>query len=363
MVSNTEIAELFDDMASLLEMKGDSIFKIRAYQRAARIIGQLPTPLDQAVKDGVNLMSIPGIGKAISSKIEEMVSTGKVATYERLKGELSPKNPESLYAHPLTGRYGGFIPRSEPLGPTTMSESQSERPSVPYQEFSESLTELVRNEPEAVWHLKQAVQSGREWHLALLEAMGMWTIPEEEVHGRHYTYLVQGEAFDWLILAERLCGELDGMVPMEEKEQLLFQGRLPDGISTAEFQDLIGHNKHRAFLNYWYGVVVEEALQLAVEEEVRKQHLARGFSDSEALVEEAFMRIYDDTRSNLVKEFLKGKGDPRRKTLSLTEMKEFTYQLFKRRLKFWDPARVASDTRKGLEKLSKLRAYGPSVAD
>ncbi len=96
MVSNKEIAELFDNMASLLEMKGDSIFKIRAYQRAARIIEQMPTPLDQAIKDGVNLMSIPGIGKAISNKIEEMVFTGKVATYERLKGELSSKNLEGL---------------------------------------------------------------------------------------------------------------------------------------------------------------------------------------------------------------------------------------------------------------------------
>ena len=96
MVSNKEIAELFDGMASLLETKGDSIFKIRAYRRAARIIEQLPTPLDQTIKDGVDLMSIPGIGKAISNKIKEMVSTGKVATYEKLKDELQPKNLERL---------------------------------------------------------------------------------------------------------------------------------------------------------------------------------------------------------------------------------------------------------------------------
>ena len=230
-----------------------------------------------------------------------------------------------------------------------MSESQWESPFTPRQESGEGLNELVQKEPEAVRHLKRAVQSGKEWHLALLEAIGMWTIPEEEIHGRHYIYLVKGEAFDWLILAERLCGELDGLVPVEEKERMLFQGRLPGSVTTAEFQELIG-------LNYWYGVVVEEALQLSVEEEVRKQHLARGFSDSEDLVEEAFMRIYNDTRSNLAKEFLRSKGDPRRKTLSLTETKEFTYQLFKRRLKLWDPARVASDTRKGLEKLDKLRA-------
>ena len=183
----------------------------------------------------------------------------------------------------------------------------------------------------------------------------MWTLPEEEFQGRHYSYLLQGEAFDWLLLAERLCRELDGIVPTEDKEQLLFNGSLPSEIRETDFRRLIGVNKHRGLLNYWYGVVVEEALQLAVEEEVRKQHLARCFSDSEELVEQAFIRIYEDTRANLLKEFLKEKGGPRRKSLSLSEVKEFTYRLFKRRLKIWDPARVASDTRKGLERLHKLR--------
>ena len=229
-------------------------------------------------------------------------------------------------------------------------------------EASDSPNNLVREEPEAVRHLKESVQAGKEWHLALLEAVGMWTLPDEEFQGRHYRYLVQGEAFDWLLLAERFCCELDGMVPLEEKEQLLFQGRLPDSVSDGDFRELIGFNKHRAFLNYWYGVVVEEALQLAVEEEVRKQHRAKGFSDSEELVEEAFVRIYQETRTNLLKEFLHEKAEAGRDFLSLTEMKEFNYQLFKRRLKLWDPARVASDTRKGLEKLDGLRSLNTPLA-
>ena len=222
-------------------------------------------------------------------------------------------------------------------------------------EAGDSRQELVKEEPEAVRHLKKSVQSGKEWRTALLEAMGMWTLPEEEFQGRDYLYLVQGEAFDWLLLAERFCCELDGMVPTEEKEQLLFYGRLPGNISARDFRELIGANKHRAFLNYWYGIVVEEALQLAVEDEVRKQHLAKGFADSDDLVEQAFVRIYEDTRTNLLKEYLEQRGDAGRVSLTLTEMKEFTYQLFKRRLKFWDPARVASDTRKGLDKLHSLR--------
>ena len=86
--SNEQIAELFENMAALLEMKKDTIFKIRAYQRAARTIGQLSFSLEQAVNEGMDLKSVPGIGDAISKKIQELVTTGRVATYERIKGEL-----------------------------------------------------------------------------------------------------------------------------------------------------------------------------------------------------------------------------------------------------------------------------------
>ena len=87
-VSNEELAELFENMATLLEMKGETIFKIRAYQRAARIIEHLPFRLEQAVHDEMDLKTIPGIGDAISKKVHELINTGRVRAYERLKGEL-----------------------------------------------------------------------------------------------------------------------------------------------------------------------------------------------------------------------------------------------------------------------------------
>ena len=82
-------------MASLLEEKGDLIFKIRAYQRAARTISQLPLSLEQAVHEGQELKKVPGIGEAISKKIYEYVNTGRVAAYERLKAEMSLGAPGS----------------------------------------------------------------------------------------------------------------------------------------------------------------------------------------------------------------------------------------------------------------------------
>ena len=82
-LSNEDIARLFENLGVLLELKGDSVFKIRAYQRAARTISHLSFPLAQAVEDGTDLKQIPGIGKAISGKIHELLQTGRVSTYER----------------------------------------------------------------------------------------------------------------------------------------------------------------------------------------------------------------------------------------------------------------------------------------
>ena len=76
------------------------------------------------------------------------------------------------------------------------------------------------------------------------------------------------------------------------------------------------------------------------------------------MVEDAYRNLYGETRANLVPEFLAGTGgtwghDP--EELSLVAWQEFTYWLFKRRIRKWHPARVASDTRRGLERLRELR--------
>src|SRR5262245_36161989 len=65
--------------------------------------------------------------------------------------------------------------------------------------------ELAEQIPEVILQLKQAIFSGIPWHLALLQAIGHWTKPVEIYQERTYQYMIQGEAFDWLLLAERLC--------------------------------------------------------------------------------------------------------------------------------------------------------------
>ena len=86
-MNNSQIAEVFENIAGLLEMKGEPGYTVRAYQRAARTIDRLPTELDLMVGEGQNLREIPGIGKAISDKITEMVNTGGLSYFERLRSE------------------------------------------------------------------------------------------------------------------------------------------------------------------------------------------------------------------------------------------------------------------------------------
>ena len=86
-MTNSQIAEVFENIAGLMEMKGESSFAVRAYQRAARTIDRLPTQLEQMVRDEQDLKELPGIGKAISEKIGELVDTGRLQYYAKLRSE------------------------------------------------------------------------------------------------------------------------------------------------------------------------------------------------------------------------------------------------------------------------------------
>ena len=85
-MQNAEIAAVFDDIAGMLKLKKDNIFKIRAYQKVARAITELPVDVAQLVSEN-RLHEIPGAGEAITGKITELVSTGRLGFYEKLRAE------------------------------------------------------------------------------------------------------------------------------------------------------------------------------------------------------------------------------------------------------------------------------------
>jgi hypothetical protein len=206
---------------------------------------------------------------------------------------------------------------------------------------------------EAISYLKQAIGAGEHWYIALLRAMGLWNSTEETRDGRTYHYLIGEEAFDWLLLAERLCETVDGLLPETEKVALLVYGEPPLDLTISKFKELIGSRKYHQYLNYFYGVTVEEALTSAVQEEVRKERRTSGYHGERGIANEVYRRIYGVTRVMLLKHFRHEKDYIQSQSISLAELKEFTYWLFKYRLKQGDKARVASDTKKALDQLKK----------
>jgi DNA polymerase (family 10) len=78
------IAEIFRDTAKLLEIKGENVFRIRAYERAAQNIESLSEDIQDLLNEG-RLTSIPGIGPDLERKIKEIVKTGKLKFFADLK--------------------------------------------------------------------------------------------------------------------------------------------------------------------------------------------------------------------------------------------------------------------------------------
>ena len=217
-------------------------------------------------------------------------------------------------------------------------------------------TSLPRPCQEAVAGLRASVRAGESWSLALLEAMGRWTATEEVFKGKRYRYLIQDEALNWPLLGQRLLREVDAPIPAAQRERLL-KGFFPPDLSRHVVRRLLGAEKHRAFLNYWYGVVVEHALQKAVEGEVRKERVNRGLSPRGQVAEQAFKQIYNEPRSALLERFHDSEGG----TLP-DDGSAFTYWLFKLRLSQCEKERVASDTRKGAGVAAPDRRYAGHCA-
>ncbi|HXF67558.1 MAG TPA: DNA polymerase/3'-5' exonuclease PolX [Burkholderiales bacterium] len=103
-VHNADIAAVFEEIADLLEIKGDNPFRIRAYRNAARTVGAFGRELAALLARGEPLPKLPGIGPDLAAKIEEICRSGTAALLERLRRELPPAITELLKVRGLGPR-------------------------------------------------------------------------------------------------------------------------------------------------------------------------------------------------------------------------------------------------------------------
>jgi len=121
-MSNREIADVFYTIADLLEVKGEVIYKILAYRKAADNLVNLSQDVEDLWKEG-KLTTIPGVGKAIAEKIEEYLSTGKLEFLEKLKAEVPPSLVEVLRVPDVGPKKAALFWRE--LGITNMTELEA----------------------------------------------------------------------------------------------------------------------------------------------------------------------------------------------------------------------------------------------
>ena len=95
-MTKREIADVLNDISTLLELRGENPFKIRAYSNGARKLETLEENLDELIVEG-KLADIQGFGKALVEKIETLHADGKLEFYEKLPGEFATLGRNRLH--------------------------------------------------------------------------------------------------------------------------------------------------------------------------------------------------------------------------------------------------------------------------
>jgi DNA polymerase (family 10) len=89
-VHNSDVADIFNRVADLLELEDANPFRIRAYRNAARSVSDLPGDIADKIESGQDLTELPGIGKDLAGKIREIVETGTLSQLKELEDRNVP---------------------------------------------------------------------------------------------------------------------------------------------------------------------------------------------------------------------------------------------------------------------------------
>lgn len=90
-MDNNRIADVFEEMAELLELQGENPFRVRAYRSGAKSIRELDESIEQILSDSSrDLKDVPGIGQTLADKAKVLVETGKLPQLEKLRTETPP---------------------------------------------------------------------------------------------------------------------------------------------------------------------------------------------------------------------------------------------------------------------------------
>ncbi|HII05784.1 MAG TPA: DNA polymerase III, partial [Methanotrichaceae archaeon] len=262
-MKNDEVARLLREVGDLLELQGESGFKVVAYRRAARSIESMKEDLEEVSRNG-KLVSIPGVGKAIASKIEEFLETGKIETHDRLFRETPPGMAELLQ---ISG-----------LGPKTVSMLHQKLGVSNVEEL-----ELVAREHQ----VRRLPRMGPTSEKNILRAIERWKKRSDRIP--------LGVA---LPIAEDILGHLK---KVEGIENLTLAGSLRRGRETVGDIDILATSDSP-----------ERAIRSFVEIPVVEEVLMKGPTKASVIVDETIqvdLRIVDHRSFGTVIQYFTGSKD------------------------------------------------------
>ncbi len=223
-MTNREVAALFEQIADMLAIRGDSIHRVLAYRRAGENIRELNQDLKQILSDG-KLTDIPGIGSTLADKIKELLTTGKLEFYDRLSLEIPPTLVEML--------------RLEGIGPKRVKQIYTDLGITTLQELKEAaekgeLKDLPGFGPKSEERIKASILA--------LETFGddrtplgvAWPIANEILSRLEALPGVNKVAVGGSLRRKReTIGDIDLMVAAEDSEPIMTHFREMEGVETV----------------------------------------------------------------------------------------------------------------------------------
>ena len=189
----------------------------------------------------------------------------------------------------------------------------------------------------------------KNYQTNILSMIRLWKIKKNS----HYDYLVGNEALNWKRLAVQILNNIN------IKENLLLEiyhwfsiPEIYSGISEFQFRQLIGFEKYTSYLSYFYGVLIERSILCYVERENYKKRISNGKSTVNVL-NVSYEHIYGFSFLHLYEEYCKKSAILNKKHYEHDD-ENFTYYCFKKRIQVSEPAKLASDTKKGTIFLQEL---------
>ncbi|MFC2055668.1 DNA polymerase/3'-5' exonuclease PolX [Chloroflexota bacterium] len=164
--NNQQLADVFDTIADLLEIKGGVIYKTLAYRKAADNLRNLGRDINEIWREG-DLTDVPGVGKAIANKIEELLKTGHLDFLDKLNEEVPTTLIEILQVPEVGPKKAALFWRN--AGITTLAELESAARAGSLRDLSgmgiKSETKIIAG-IEALARRTDRIPLGRAWPFA-----------------------------------------------------------------------------------------------------------------------------------------------------------------------------------------------------